>query len=117
MCTVWSSAETGFSTKGLWKTWPPTSIVSSVSISVSLEEAGGRVGGRKEEGKREERGGGREEGGKARKRRRNGEEEGRKRDGKLLAVLLNKTQMETLFSPFLPSSLSLTSLLAVSGAA
>ena len=52
MCTVWSSAETGFSTKGLWKTWPSTSIVSSVSISVSLEEAGGRVGGRK--GRREE---------------------------------------------------------------
>ena len=71
MCTVWSSAETGFSTKGLWKTWPSTSIVSSVSISVSLVEAGGRVGGRKgrrEEGRERkgERGGEREEGGERR---------------------------------------------------
>ena len=40
----------GFSTKGLWKTQPSTSIVSSVSISVSLEGAEGE--GREEEGEK-----------------------------------------------------------------
>ena len=58
MCTVWSSAEMGFSTKGLWKTWPCTSIVSSVSISVPLEEAGGRVEGEERGRKWEKVGGG-----------------------------------------------------------
>ena len=60
MCTVWSSAEMGFSTKGLWKMWPCTSIVSSVSISVSsvsisvpLEGAGGRVEWKEVEGRQE----------------------------------------------------------------
>ena len=64
MCTVWSSAETGFSTKGLWKTWPSTSIVSSVSISMSLEEAGGRVGGRGGEEREGDEGGEKKGGGR-----------------------------------------------------
>ena len=89
--------------------------MSSVSRSVSLEEAGGRVGGRK--GRREEGGGRkaggrrergrREEAGKARKRIRKGEkeEEGKKREGKSLASS-NKTQSRDPFLSF-PSFLPL----------
>ena len=45
MCTLWSSADRGFSTNGLWKTSPFSSIVSLVSFSSSAwREVGERNG-------------------------------------------------------------------------
>ena len=57
MCTLWSSADNGFSTNGLWNTSPFTSIVSFVSWSSS---GGGRRGRGEGGGKRREEKGRRE---------------------------------------------------------